>query len=426
MRRLLAVLLLGVACAAGGAEAPLSLEEVLTQADQPHPDLASAEARLAWARAGVALSESLDDFRLTLEGSLRSGRNALTQDRFAPDHYLRLNGRKTLWDGGRVEAAAQAARLESESQEHELLDARAQRRLALMARFFDVLLTDLEFAADTEFMAVAYVNWDNSKDRLAVGQLSTPGLAELEARYQETRLARNDSLRRAREKRALLANAMNRPGQLPGELADPELRQYDRPLPDFDTLLAALPAGNPKLKALDRQLAASQQRIQAWRDENRPSLEFEAEAAAYSRDSYTRDNLRAGLNLVWPLYQGARVDARQAQEMAQFHLLQANREKLLLDLRQALYETWEEIGHLRDSARPAAQVNATYREWALERARAEYELELKTNLGNSMAETQAAKFRRRAIEYQLALAWERLAALLGVPVDSIKPEEKKS
>jgi hypothetical protein len=54
-----------------------------------------------------------------------------------------------------------------------------------------------------------------------------------------------------------------------------------------------------------------------------------------------------------------------------------------------------------------------YRDWALERARAEYELELKTNLGNSMAETQAAQLRRRQVEYRLALALARLEALSG-------------
>lgn len=78
-----------------------------------------------------------------------------------------------------------------------------------------------------------------------------------------------------------------------------------------------------------------------------------------------------------------------------------------------MFETREEISHLLDSERPAARVNSSLRDWKLERARAEYELELKTNLGTSMAETQLARLRSRAVEYQLMLAWEKLAALLG-------------
>lgn len=425
MHRIFSLIALFFALSASAADAPLALDEVLAHAGQPHPDLGIAEAQAELAKAEQLLAESQDDFRLTLEAGLRSGRNTLTNDQFEPDHFARLNARKILWDGGRTGLASEAASLERAGRDGQLLDARAQRRLALMTRFFDVLMTDLQYAADTEFSAVAYVSWDNAKDRHRLGELSNVQLAELEARYQEARLKRNDSLRRAREKRALLAAAMNRPDQLPSELLDPEIKGNDRPLPEFNDLLAALQTDNPRLQAQKQLLAAAQKRLQAQRAENRPSIEFEAETAAYSRDAYTRDNLRAGLNLTWPLWQGQRVDARVAREQAQFQLLQAQHDRLLLDLRQALFETREEIAILLESERPAARVNSTMRDWALDRAQAEYELELKTNLGNNMAETQMARMRRKAVEYRLALAWERLAALLGRPVESIK-ENKKS
>ncbi len=64
-----------------------------------------------------------------------------------------------------------------------------------------------------------------------------------------------------------------------------------------------------------------------------------------------------------------------------------------------------------------------YRDWALERARAEYELEMKTTLGTSMAETQAAKLRRKQVDFRLALALARLEALSGgslPPVEGAK------
>lgn len=421
----LGLLTLAATPLAPAAAAPLALDEVLRYADQPHPDLGVYEAQADLARAEQMLAESQDDFRVTLEAGLRGGHNNAYGDGFEPDHLARLNARKIIWDGGRTGLAGTAAGLESAARAGQLMDARTQRRLALMTRFFDVLMTDLQYAADTEFTAVAYVSWDNAKDRHQVGELSSVQLAEYEARYQETRLKRNDTLRKAREKRALLAAAMNRPDDLPSELADPEIKGNDRPLPEFKTLLAALETGNPRLLAHKQLLAASQKRLEAQRAENRPSLEFEAETATYSRASSTRDDLRAGLNLTWPLWQGQRVDARIAREQAQFQLLQAQYDRLQLDLRQALFETREEIALLLESERPAAQVNSAMRDWNLERARAEYELELKTNLGTSMAETQMARMRRKAVEYRLALAWEKLAALLGRPVESVK-EDKKS
>lgn len=418
-------LLLGASpLATVAAEPPLGLDEVLAHADQPHPDLGLAEAEAELARAEQLLAESQDDFRVTLEAGLRSGRNTLDGDGFQPDHLARLNARKTLWDGGRTGLAGAAARLESAGRASQLLDARAQRRLALMTRFFDVLVTDLRHAADTELAAVAYVAWDDAQDRHELGEISSVALADYEARFQEARLRRNDTLRQAREKRALLAAAMNRPDRLPAELAEPALRGNDRPLPEFKELLARLEAGNPRLQAQRQLLAAAGQRIAAWRAEYRPSLEFEAETAAYSRESSTRDHLRAGLNLTWPLWQGRRADAGLAREQARFQMLQAQYDRLLLDLRQELFETREEIAYLIDSARPAARVDSVLRDWNLERARAEYELELKTNLGTSMAQTQLARLRGKAVEYRLALAWERLAALLGGPVETAKEDRK--
>lgn len=423
VRRLAASFLCALALPA--AARPLSLEEVLAHADAPHPDYEAVVAQHELARAEQQLAESLNDFRITLEAALRSGRNALNDDKFSPDHLARLNARKTLWDAGRYDAGLEAARLESEARSHQMLDARAQRRLTLMTRFFDVLLTDLQYAADNEYMAVAYVRWDNGRDRLQLGEISVPELAELEARYQDLRLRRNDTERRARERRALLAAAMNRPGELPAELVDPALKDNDRPLPEFNALLATMQENNPRLAMHKRLLAASRSRLAALRAENQPSLEFEAEAAAYSREATTRDNLRAGLNLIWPIYTGRRQDARLAREQAQFQALQAQYDKLALELRQALYETWQEIQFLRDVERRVTEVNAHTRDQALERARAEYELELKTNLGNSMADTQAARLRQRSVEYRLALAWERLAALLGAAPETIGKEVKK-
>jgi outer membrane protein TolC len=419
---------------AGAASAtgqPLTLEAVLATADAPHPDLDLARARQDVALADVRAAESLNDFRVTLEASLRSGRNEIYDDHYQPDHFARVVLRKTLWDDGRQQVGRRAVGQESEALGLRLLDIRAQRRLSLMARFFDVLLADMRDAADTEFLAVAYVAWDNAKDRQALGQMAGWELSELENRYLDARTLRNDGRRKLREKRMLLAAAMNRAGMVQEDLVDPRLPGNDRPLPEFETLLAGVLERNPGLLAQRQSLAAATSRLDVARADYRPSLEFEAEAATWDRPSTTRDDLRAGFNLVWPIWQGGRADARIGKEQARFHELQAEHDKLVADLRQAVLEAREEIQHLRESERRRVEVNAAYRDIALEKARAEYELELKANLGNSMAETQVARLRQRAIEYRLALAWARLEALLGDPgeltrlADAMKTEDRK-
>lgn len=409
----------------GAADAsPLTLEAVLAYADQPHPELERARAQAQAADAERELAESLRDFQITLDAALRGGRNTLTHE-YKADHIARLNLRKPLWDGERYAASLQAARLEQAARQLALLEVRAQRRLTLMARFFDVLVSDLQHAADNELMAVAFVRWDDAKQRAELGELSAPQLAELEAAFQALRVRQRESARQVRESRARLAAAMNQPDNLPGELVDPPLKDNDRALPEFEQLLATVQRGNPRLAMQRQRLAAAASRIQAVRADDSPRLEFEVEAAAYSRESTTRDNVRAGINFVWPLYDGRQRDARVAREQALIHQLQAEYDQLWLELRQSLLETWNEIQHLREVERRAAEVEANYRDLALDRARAEYELELRTNLGTSMAQTQLAKLRRRTIEYRLALAWERLAGLLGGPVETMVPMEKE-
>jgi outer membrane protein TolC len=404
------------------ADAALTLDEALRQADAAHPDLDAARSRADIASAEMLVADSLNDFRVTLEASLRTGRNPAFQNEFQDDNALRLSARKTLYDFGRQTAGREAAREESVARGLQLMDARAQRRIAIMARYFDVLLADMQYAAETEYLAVAYTSWDNAKDRADLGQLAGWQMAELEGAYLDTLARRNDTRRKLREKRQLLAAAMNQAGPLPNDLVDPELKGKQRPLPDYETLLAAMREHNPRLQAHKRLLLAASERLAGVRAQFRPSLEMEAEAASWSRQASTRDELRAGMNFVWPMWQGGRQDASLVLEQARFHALQAESERLHMDLQQELLSIREELDFLRDTGRRQTGVDSVRRDMDLERARAEYEMELKTNIGTAMAETQMARLRSRSVEYRLALAWARLDALLGVPVESILRE----
>jgi len=79
---------------------------------------------------------------------------------------------------------------------------------------------------------------------------------------------------------------------------------------------------------------------------------------------------------------------------------------------------------LRDSGRAAADKQIEFRDWMLERARAEYEMEMKTNLGASMADSQLALLRRKQVEYRLALALARLDALSGGSLSPVEGAKK--
>lgn len=393
------------------ADKALTLSEALAAADAPHPDLSIAESDLALSLADRDLAGSRQDFNLFLDGALRTGQQP--GEDWRADNVGRIVARKSLLDFGRTEQAVAAADHEIAARRAVLIDVRAARRIDLMARFFDVLLADLQYAADNEFMTVAFLQWDNARERFSLGQVTQPQLIELEARFQDLRERRATTALQQRASRQRLANAINRPDALPSELIEPALPGNEKKIPEYETVLAQVLLRNPTLLSLNAQISASDARIAAARSENRPTLDAEILGAAYSRESVTRDQVSAGLLFNIPLYQGARIDSRVARERALRDRLLAQREKFKLSVTQTVLDTVQEIEWLRGSARPAADKQIEYRDWALERSRAEYELEMRTNLGTSMAETQNALLRRKRVEYQLALALARLSALAG-------------
>jgi outer membrane protein TolC len=271
----------------------------------------------------------------------------------------------------------------------------------------------MQFAIDSEFFAVRYTMWDHAQQRFEQGQINRAALLALDAEHQTTRARRDASQQRMRSTRQKLAHAIARPGSVLTDLAEPELKNSARPLPEYEAMLAWVMRHNPRVLSLRAQLAAADARLAAVRAERNPALEAEVQGGRYSRPSSTRDEVSAGLIFTIPLYQGGRVDAREARERANRERSLAELEKLAYDLADALLATLQEIEWLRDSSAAAADRQIAYRDSALERARAEYELELQSNLGDSLAETQVAALRRRQVDYQWALAWARLEGLSG-------------
>jgi len=411
MRRVAWSALLACALSSAAGAEPLTLDEALATVSAAHPDRRVAESELALSRADRDQAASRQDFNLFLDGSLRSGRRP--DGDWKPDNIGRIVARKPLLDFGRSSQAIAAADQEIAARQAALFNVESLRRIDVMTRYFDVLLADMQYAADNEFMTVAYLDWDKARERFELGIGSRPDLLRLEAFYQDWRERRNASLQRMRSTRQKLAHAMYRPGTLPTELAEPALKDNARPVPEYESLLAWVLEKNPRVLTLQAQAAAADARVASILAERNPVLDAEVIGGGYSRESTTRDELSAGLVFTIPLYQGGRVDARMARERAQKERSAAELDKLRLDLADTLLATLQEIEWLRGSSRPAAERQIEYRDWALERARAEYELELKTNLGSSMAETQAAQLRRKQVEYRLALALARLEALSG-------------
>lgn len=392
---------------------PLTLEEALMLADQPHPELERVRARVEGAEADAALARSLRGLRSNLDLTPQSVRPSGGPDTgMVGDSRARLLLSKRLYDFGRSRALEDSALSSLEARQLVFLDTRQRRRIEIMQRFFEVILADLRYAADNEIMALTYVSLDRGRDRHDLGQVSDVDLLELESRYQQTLVTRTLSQKRQASSRLQLALALNRPEELPRELTRPVLAGIGREIPEVQDLYARAKTLNPALQALRREAEAARQALAAERARRRPVLTAEGEAAWYEREFTSRDELRATLNLRIPLYQGGEDRAAIAAGLARWHEQEARLAQAELDLRQTVLDLVQEA-ETRKIERKAAQIKISYRDLYLDRSRALYELEVRTDLGDAMAQMSVAQWEAAQAEFRLALTWAKMDALTG-------------
>lgn len=398
---------------------PLTLDDALALA---HPDLPAVELALADrdARAAtLAEAESLSGVRLSAIGRLRAVEpSSVSRDPDNGDSSVRLALSKRLYDFGYSAALAESARLAGHGSAWRALDARQASRLNIMRRFFDVILADLQFARDNEAMAGAFITADRARDRHELKRLSDVDLLEAEAAYQEALRVRSQSQTLQRAARSQLAVAMGRPNDLVADLVRPPAPATDGELEDYATLLAAAKAGNPQLQALRAEVAAARAGVEAARNGHGPVLSGEVEAGLYERKTSSTHPLAAALVLEVPLMTGGARDADLARARADLRASQARLAALEQAVGQQVLDLWLRLDNLRVTLE-SLRLRGDYRELYLDRSRALYELEVRTDLGDAMTEISAVRLETARAEFDWMMAQARLQALTG----RLVPEE---
>jgi outer membrane protein TolC len=394
---------------------PLTLEDALLLAGDNHPSLALSRATLAEAEAGASRTAARDDLDIgaRLEARLIDPSD-VADDQSNNDSQATLYAKKRLYDFGHSAALEAAAATSVTGSRLQLAADLSRYRLQIMKAFFDVLLADLEYARDNEAMAVAYVQADRTGDRNELGQVSDIELLKQQDTYQSYRMRRLRSEARLRTTRARLAQLLDRPEDLPANLARPQLPENDQPLPEYEQLVDAALARNPRVLALKADLEAARLRVKAERAGGRPVLSGSLSASTYHRELSGYNPLEAELRLDIPLYEGDRVKAEVAQAQAEMQRLGARLRQLEYDLRQDLLEVWLDIQALL-AQREQVKIFSASRDRNFDQAQAEYELQLKTDFGDALVGQSESALLGARTEFQLAIDWARLGALTGEP-----------
>ncbi len=401
---------------------PLTLRDALGFAREAHPAIAESLARRRRAEAELALAEADDNLSIGADARLRFIDPArLALDPSSNDSGIGLLVEKRLYDAGRTASAIQGARLALASRRLEFVDSLRQRYLDILAAYFDVLLADLTYIRDNEAMSIQFVRLDKQRNAHELGRVSDLALARAEDDYQRVRARRAASESNQRLARQRLASLLNRPDSLPSDLEMLEIRLGDRPVPEFEPLLARALEANPRLLALRQRLAAAIAAVDEARNAYGPEVHARLRAGAWYRDSGSRHPLSAELSLAVPLHTGGRRSAAIAEARADASLARARLAGYRLRLREQLLEQVLAISRLKVSLkRQSALADRTDLE--LDQSRALYEMEVNSDLGDAMVNVSAARLEASRVSFDLALAWLRLKVLTGEELDEKRIE----
>ena len=392
----------------------LSLEYVLSQSSAKHPQLQIARSRIDEKRASLRETKAQTGLQSTLSARLRwIDPPDIAFDQSQDDHSVSLFIDKPLYDFGRSTAKVAADQAAILSVEQHYQDVENQHRIAILAAYFDVMLADFAYARDNEDMSMGYVHMDRARQRNELGQLSDIELVEARSEYQASRIRRYRSNVAQRTTRAQLANVLNRPGNLPGELQEPRLDILQRSIPDdVEAWLLEADKNNLLLAAYRARIEQANAHLKAARSSDNPTLSGNAQVSGYTREMGSNDRWRAGVVLDVPLTTGGRSQAERAKRRAEAAITRAELEQHRREIHQAILEVWSELQTMK-VMREHDQAETEFRELYLDRSRALYELEVKSDLGDSMVKTTAARYQMMKTNYMMSLTWARLDALLG-------------
>ncbi|MCP4768997.1 MAG: TolC family protein [Gammaproteobacteria bacterium] len=396
---------------------PLTLEAALNSAQNPaHFELLEVDQRLQALSAELGIEQGNNDFRIDLTGRIRQvGLNDIAEeldvDEDGGDSAASLVLSKPLYDFGLQDSLESTMGLQHQALEMQKQLLIERRRLAIMEKYFAVLNADNQFLSENEALAIGFIRYDNAAQDHELGLVAEIEVLRLQTEYEVIRQKRHLAVQRQRLTRNILAEAMGYPGQLSSDLEIPVVDSERSLLDDIESLVMRAMQFSLEARVAMANTRAAQAAIKIAESADGPTLDLELEVSTYERETRTRDDWRAGLYIEIPLYAGS-SPAKVNLAMAKYRQALAHQQQLHSHLRLEVLRLWQQLKQLQ-LENLGRVVEQDYRDRYLDRSRAEYELEFKTDLGDSMVLYSRSYSERMQTLYAFELAYQKLAALVG-------------
>ena len=393
---------------------PLTLQAALQTAENPdHFEIALLDHKISEIDALIAVENADFGISVDLKGRLRRvGPSDAGDADETGDSAASLFVSKPLYYFGQSDYRLETLALEQQALVLEKQQLIERRQQAIMKNYFAVLNADNNYISENEDLAIGFIRFDRARENLELGLASDIDVLRLQSEYEAIRQRRYQAENEQRLTRMILAESMGYPQQLPTALEAPEINLEKPVSDDFEALVDSALKSSTKARLLESRRRVAHSVIQQASSVDGPKLDFELEFSSYERESSTRDDWRATVYLDLPLYSGSKssqltlAQVRYQQNLAELAQLRSH-------LRLEILQLWQAVQQNRLIAQ-GSEIKQNYRDLYLDRSRAEYELEYRTDLGDAMVQFSRARTERLKALYAFELAYHRLQSLVGV------------
>ena len=391
---------------------PLTLQQAIEFA-VAHPETDLLESSAAQARIVLEEAQESQAMTVDLQGRIR-WKTLQQQTGTKDDHQFSLVAKKPVYDFGRSAMGEEIDSHQLMQREQIVEDALQQRKLEIMERFFAVLLADRQRTVEDETMTIAFLRFKKKQDKEVTGDYSELDLLKAESRFQDARAKQKQSEMMQRMTRIQLAEAMNRPGEIPSQLVPPIAapEQIFEQLEPLEALIQATQLQSPSVQQQQQAVEVAKRMLGQAQMGDHPALDAAFEVLDHSRVTSSKDRWRASLLLEVPLLDGGENGRQVAAARETLRQARAKLEMERRKVTETVHQLYLEMETLKAQWQ-ADRIAEEYRDIELDRNRALYEQERQSNFGDSLIGVSASHLRSAKSRFAVLMLRAKLDRLTG-------------
>jgi len=388
---------------------PLTLEHVLKLANENN--FAEKQQLLDIDSKKQQLTDWKNQYDTTARVDLQLAKRS-DFDRAINNSHAFIYLEKTLYDQS-IEIGKSAQISSIDDARLSLQQLQQNKSIQLARSFFDIVLADLSYETALQRLALSAIREGRIRDDYEIQSASEVALLEKQVDTQISQIQRIKAESKQIQTRAKLAQLLNiRYEDRPDEVVKPNYSAvFKKDLAEFSFYQEKL-KNNLKLKQLEQSLQAIKREI----SQQKSNLGIVINSSArLGEQGYLREKngqWRAGLQLSMPFGTDANKDSKISQLLIQSKKKQLDIDTLQQQLLGQALEYYLELGALRQIHK-ALVIELDYRDLHLEKARANYEMEIKSDIGDAMTNYTDSERKLAENEFNYMITLKKLHHLIG-------------